>query len=162
MCPFWHTPRYREFQPYKVFPSEKINVGRQPSNQEAYMRILLIEDDALTAEMMTDAMQKWNQEVVLATSGKSAVKVAGSRQFDLVLLDIMLPDGFGYDFIPKMRFNQPDLKIITMTGHNTPEMEKRVRQHGITYYMAKPVNFKELKDIVNHIATRTDNQEVAS
>ena len=90
----------------------------------------------------------------MATSGKAAVQAASRKQFDLALLDIMLPDGFGYDFIPEIKRNQPDLKIITMTGHSTPEMEKRVRKHGITYYMAKPVNFKELKDIVDHISKK--------
>ncbi len=124
------------------------------------MNILLVEDDALVAEMMSAAMKKWDQEVILATSGKAAVEAAGSKQFDLALLDIMLPDGFGYDFIPEIKRSQPDLKIITMTGHSTPEMEKRVRQHGITYYMAKPVNFKELKDIVDHISKKTKDQEV--
>ena len=126
------------------------------------MNILLVEDDALVAEMMSDAMKRWDQEVVLAVSGKAAVQAAGSQEFDLALLDIMLPDGFGYDFIPEIKKSQPDLKIITMTGHSTPEMEKRVRKHGIAYYMAKPVNFKELKDIVDHISRKSKKQEVAS
>ena len=90
------------------------------------MNILLIEDDALVAKMMGAAMKKWDQEVILATTGKAAVKEAGRKQFDLALLDIMLPDGFGYDFIPEIKKSQPDLKIITMTGYSTPEMEKRV------------------------------------
>jgi len=130
--------------------------------QEGNMNILLVEDDATVAEMMCDVMRKWDQDVTLATSGTTAVKESGSQQFDLALLDIMLPDGFGYDFIPEMKKSQPDLKIITLTGHSTPDMEKRVRQHGITYYMAKPVNFQELKDIVDHISKKTTDQEGTS
>ena len=126
------------------------------------MNILLVEDDALMAEMVGEAMRKWNQTVTLATSGKEAVQAAGDRSFDLALLDIVLPDGFGYDFIPGMRASQPDLKIVTMTGHSTPEMEKRVRRHGIAYYMAKPVSFQELKDIVDHISKKVSQQEVLS
>ncbi len=118
------------------------------------MNILLVEDAANVAEIMCGAMKKWDQDVTLATSGTAAVKESGGQQFDLALLDIMLPDGFGYDFIPEIKKCQPDLKIITMTGHSTPDMEKRVRQHGITYYMAKPVNFKELKNIVDHISKK--------
>jgi len=119
------------------------------------MKILLVEDDPTTAQIMGDTLQLWKQEVFLATSGKAAVAAAENQTFDLVLLDIMLPDGYGYDFITRMRIAQPDLMIITMTGNNTPEMEKRVRQHSITYYMAKPVNYEELKDIIDHISKKT-------
>ncbi len=126
------------------------------------MNILLVEDDATVAEIMGDTLQKWKQDVTLATTGTAAVKESDSQQFDLALLDIMLPDGFGYDFIPQMKKSQPDLKIITMTGCSTPDMEKRVRRHGITYYMAKPVNLKELKDIVDHISRKSSEQEVAT
>jgi DNA-binding response OmpR family regulator len=119
------------------------------------MNILLVEDDPTAAQIMQDTMKLWQQDVVLATCGEAAVQATEQQQFDLVLLDIMLPDGFGYNFIPAIRKYQPDLKIITMTGNNTPEMEKRIREYGITYYMAKPVNFKELKDIINHIANKS-------
>jgi len=118
------------------------------------MKILLVEDDALVAEVVCDTMKMWDQNVVLATTGRSAVRAAARRHFDLALLDIMLPDGTGDEFIPEIKRHQPDLRIVTMTGHNTPEMEKRVRRHGIAYYMAKPVDFKELKDIVDHISKK--------
>lgn len=121
------------------------------------MNILLVEDDALVSEMVNEALKGWGQEVILATSGTAAVKETGSKRFDLVLLDIMLPDGFGYDFIPEMKSRQSDLKIISMTGYSTPEMEKRVRKFGIAYYMAKPINFKELKDIVEHLSKKQQN-----
>lgn len=116
------------------------------------MNILLVEDDANVAMMLCDNMTWWGHEVKLANSGKAAVNETARQRFDLALLDIMLPDGFGYEFIPEIRKSQPDLKIITMTGHNTPEMERRARKQGITYYMAKPVNIKELKIIVDHIS----------
>ena len=119
------------------------------------MNILLVEDDPTAAQIMQANLKKWKQDVVPASSGKEAVRTIETRNFDLVLLDIMLPDGMGYTYIPEIRKYQPDLKIITMTGHNTPEMEKRIREYNITYYMAKPVNFKELKDIIDHIASKT-------
>jgi len=120
------------------------------------MNILLVEDDPSAAQVMCVTMKKaWKQEVTQVSTGRAAVQAAENQNFDLVLLDIMLPDGFGYTFIPEIRKHQPDLKIITMTGHNTPEMEKRIWKHSITYYMAKPVNFKELKDIIDHIASKT-------
>ena len=116
------------------------------------MNILLVEDDVTVAELVSDIMERWGQSVTLADSGKAALIEAGRQPFDMALIDIMLPDGFGYDFLPEIKRRQPDLKIITMTGCSTPEMEKRARQQGIAYYMAKPVNIGELRDIVEHLS----------
>ena len=104
--------------------------------------------------MVRATMKKWNQNVLLAVTGQDAVSMAEKKTFDLVLLDIMLPDGLGYEFIPELRKHQPDIKIITMTGYNTPEMETEARAQGIHYYMAKPINFKELRAILDHMAQR--------
>ena len=120
------------------------------------MNILLVEDDALVAKMVKATMTKWNQKVLLASSGQAAVSMAGENTFDLVLLDIMLPDGLGYDFIPEIKKFQPDIKIITMTGYNTPEMETKARAQGINYYMAKPINLTELKSILDHLVKKKE------
>ena len=121
------------------------------------MNVLIVEDDNLVAEMLCHVLKMWGHAVALAGSGSAAVDQAGGARFDLAMVDILLPDGFGYDFLPQIKRFQPDLKIITMTGHNTPEMERRIRKEGIAYYMAKPVNIKELRDVVEHIARKSNN-----
>jgi len=77
-----------------------------------------------------------------------------------VILDIMLPDGFGYDIIPEIKQSQPEAYVITMTGDNSPQLERIVRGFGIAYFMAKPVNLKELKSIIDHYISRL-TKEVA-
>ena len=118
------------------------------------MDILLVEDDTLVAETVCATIKKWNHNSMLAGTGRDAVSMAQEKTFDLALLDIMLPDGLGYEFIPELRKCQPGLKFITMTGYNTPEMEIEARAQGIHYYMAKPINFAELKAILDHMAQR--------
>ena len=80
--------------------------------------------------------------------------MAQEKTFDLVLLDIMLPDGLGHEFIPALRKHQPEIKIITMTGYSTPAMETEIRSQGIHYYMAKPISLKELKAILDHMSKK--------
>lgn len=119
------------------------------------MEILLVEDNDANAKLISEAIKRWEYHVELAATGKEAVEKAKNNMFDLVLLDIMLPDVMGYELIPEFKQCQPGINIITMTGHNTLEMEKKTRGYGITYYMAKPVSVKELKSILDHLSKKT-------
>jgi len=118
------------------------------------MNILLVEDEDAVADVLMDAMKKWDQKVVWVTSKKEAGAKVKESRFDLVLLDIMLPDGFGYEIIPEVKQAWPNANIITMTGYNTPDMERTIRGYGITYYMLKPVALNELKNIIDHIENK--------
>lgn len=124
------------------------------------MNILLIEDEALVGDLLVTALKDWHQKTVWVTTKKEALSKIEEDRFDMTLLDIMLPDGFGYDIIPEIKRLQPEINIITMTGYNTPEMEKTIREFGISYYMAKPVNLKELKHIIDHFVTKQKKEEV--
>jgi len=118
------------------------------------MNILLVEDEDVVADVLMETMIKWDQKVVWVTSKKEAVAKVKESRFDMVLLDIMLPDGFGYEIIPEIKQAWPNVNIITMTGYNTPDMERTIRGYGITYYMSKPVAFDELKNIIEHIGNK--------
>jgi len=63
----------------------------------------------------------------------------------------MLPDCKGYDLIPKFKSINPDVKVITMTGHNSRKLEQKVRNQGILYYMVKPIETKNLKLLLDHM-----------
>jgi DNA-binding response OmpR family regulator len=118
------------------------------------MHILIVEDEEIVSEILIARMKRWGQNVVLATSNEEAVSKIKTSRFDLVLLDIMLPDGLGYEIIPEIKQALPNINIITMTGQNTPALERTIREFGITYFMAKPVDFDELKNIIDHIANK--------
>ena len=124
------------------------------------MNILLVEDDEAVADILMEVLKTWDQKVVWVSTKKEAVSQIEDSRFDIILLDIMLPDGFGYEIIPEIKRSQPGMHILTMTGHNTPEFERTIRGFGITYYMSKPVNVGELKQIIDHIENK-QNKEVA-
>lgn len=118
------------------------------------MYILLVKENAVAAQQIIAAMKEWNQNVAFAASGREAVKMAGYHPFDLLLIDILLPDGFGYDFIPEIRFRRQDIHIITMASYNTREIERKTRKQGVDFYMAKPVDLNELKELIGHLSKR--------
>lgn len=118
------------------------------------MDVLIVEDDLANADWMTGMMTHWRHRAERAASGKEALDRLGRRPFDLILLDIFLPDGQGDDLIPQIRAQCPQGHIVTMTGFSTRELETRVREQGIAYYMIKPFDLKHLKSIVDHIAKK--------
>jgi len=115
------------------------------------MKILIVEDDPQVTHYITLRLNKWGHASESATTGKEALQAAAKTHYDLVLLDIMLPDSKGYDLIPKFKDINPEINIITMTGHNSRELEQKVRQQGITYYMVKPIETENRKLILDHI-----------
>ncbi len=123
------------------------------------MNILTIEDDAAVAATLREIIESWGHRVETSKSGKNALQKVIKKMFDLVLLDIFLPDINGVELIQKLKEVWPEIRIVTMTGHNSRELEMEVRKQGIIYYMIKPVNVQNLKEIVDHIYKK-DRKEV--
>ena len=118
------------------------------------MDILIVEDDISTAEVIKRRIEGLNHSAETAGTGQDAMKKVRQKRFDLVLLDIYLSDCMGYELIPQFKGVWPDTGIVTMTGHNSRELELKVRQQGIIYYMIKPFSLMVLKEILDHISKK--------
>jgi len=123
------------------------------------MNILVVEDNMASARMLCSNILKWRYSVEAAETGKEALKRLGEQQFDVILLDIFLPDGRGHLLIPEMQQLSPHSWIITMTGYNSRQLELEVRKKGIAYYMIKPFRMAEMKAILDHMSRK--REEVA-
>ena len=121
------------------------------------MKILIIEDTDQVSKSLKLFIEKLGHSATIAESGKQALEVIESQMFDLILLDIFLPDTVAYDLIPKLKKQWSGMEIITMTGYSTIEVEKKIRNQGILYYMVKPVNLDELKSIIQHMIQKMNN-----
>ena len=118
------------------------------------MKILIVEDQAPVARMLTASLNRWGHETQIAETGQNAMELMEKEMFDLILLDIHLPDAMAYDLIPRMKRAWSGMEIITMTGHNSRDLEKKIRSQGILYYMVKPINMAELRAIIDHLGLK--------
>jgi len=118
------------------------------------MNILLVEDEVSVARVIGQEIEALGHSVNTAYTGQDALKKVTKKRFDLMLLDIYLPDCRGDELIPKFKEAQPDLGIISITGYNTKELEMEVRQKGILYYMVKPFRIEEMKEILDYISKK--------
>ena len=107
-------------------------------------RILLIEDDAMNAEIMTRILRKNNYEVIHASDGPTGVSLADSARPDLILMDMRMPhDGDGEKATREIRA-LPGLAttpIIALTAKCMPQEVEEMYQAGCSDVVTKPVHF---------------------
>lgn len=118
------------------------------------MNVLIVEDDIALSAVIADAVRNWGHTVEEAGTGKGALEKRGHCRFNLILLDIFLPDIKGHLLIPEIKKIWPHSNIISMTGYNSREIEKEVRKQGVIYYMIKPFDIGQLRSILDHMNTK--------
>ena len=110
--------------------------------------------DTPAASALSERIETWTHTVEIVATSKKALEKLRQKEFHLMLLDIFLPDCMGHEMIPKFKEVWPDIKIVTMTGENSRELESRVRQEGVICYMIKSICSKSPKEILNHISKK--------
>jgi len=120
------------------------------------MKVLIVDDDQAMAKLLRKAIQGWGYSAETVYAGKEAIEKLTHQPFDLVLLDIFLPDGQGHRLIPRMRNLRSGVGIIAITGYNARELEIEVRKMGIDQYMSKPLDMDLLRMSLDHVARRNN------
>ena len=118
------------------------------------MDVLVVENDLSTLSHIVELIQSWGHRAEKSETGNSALDKVTKHKFDLILVDISLPDMASQDLIVKLKELRPEIGIVTMTGTSNKELEKEIRTLGIIYYMSKPVSKKVLKEILDHISLK--------
>jgi two-component system, NtrC family, response regulator AtoC len=113
------------------------------------IRILVIDDDTNTLEMMQIRLQA-DYEVATAGSGAEGLRLIGERRFDVVLTDLQLPDLDGIELVKRIREAAPDTEIIMITGYGSYETAVGATKAGAFDFVEKPVNFDRLRVSINN------------
>ena len=113
------------------------------------MKVLLVEDDALSRMVMMEMVRMGGYEMIAAETGAEAIQMAAAADVALILLDNRLPDGSGADFFTAIRAaesvsGRAPRPIIAVTGDAFPEDQQRFMDLGFTDYLSKPVSLPEL------------------
>ncbi len=101
-------------------------------------RILVVDDEPLLREYLTEWLGRDGYDVVTAADADEAMERIQEDQFDLALLDIRLKGGDGLGLLPEMRRLAPETPIVMMTGHGTVESAVKAMRLGAFDYLTKP------------------------
>ena len=114
------------------------------------LRILLVEDHRDTRHALSRLLTHFGHQTSVAESTRRALEMMASQRFDLVLCDIGLPDGTGYDVISKAKAEGP-IKGVAITGFGTDEDIRRSKEAGFDFHLIKPVDFQELRTVLEQV-----------
>ena len=112
------------------------------------LRILLVEDHQDTRRALSRLLTHFGHNVVTAANVEGAMDIMGSNNIDVVLCDIGLPDGSGYEVAAQARASG-GIKTIALTGFGTEQDVQRSKEAGFDFHLVKPINFQELQNVLN-------------
>ncbi len=121
--------------------------------------ILLVEDNAAIARGLCFSLQGQGFAVVVCESKAAALSTVYTQDFDLVLLDVMLPDGSGFDVCRELRENLPDLPIIFLTARDGEDDAVMGLDLGAEDYVVKPFRPRELVSRMQRVLRRAGKGE---
>ena len=126
--------------------STHVETSRDAHHKTA--NILLAEDNAINRILAVRLLEKAGYKVVCAQNGLEVLRLLGEQQFDIILMDISMPELDGFEATRRIRESEAQtgahLPIIAMTAHALKEDRGRCLEAGMDDYVSKPVNFKEL------------------
>lgn len=119
------------------------------------MRILLVEDDPTTARSIEMMLTNANYNVYRTDMGEEGIDLAKLYDYDLILLDLDLPDMHGMEVLRQLRMSRVDTPILILTGSDDTESKLRGFGFGADDYMTKPFHREELVARIQAIIRRS-------
>jgi len=119
------------------------------------MELLLVEDNKRISEFLVAGLEESGFSVVLAEDGGTARSLIHQKKWDLILLDIMLPDIDGIELLQYTRYKKIDVPILVLSALGEPDDKVKALNYGADDYLAKPFHFNELLARINALIRRS-------
>ncbi|HWG02646.1 MAG TPA: response regulator transcription factor [Trebonia sp.] len=118
-------------------------------------RLLVVDDEATIRELLAGSLRFAGYEVVTAASGDAAIRAAATARPDLILLDVMMPDGDGFETVRRLRAHDQHVAVIFLTARD--EVSDRVNGFalGADDYVTKPFSLDEVLARIRAVLKRT-------
>ena len=121
------------------------------------VHVLVVDDEKMIRSLLKMSLQRMGYEVTTADDGAEALELFQSNTFDLVLLDILMPNVDGFTVCSELR-RVSDVPIIMLTALTRPDDIVRGLELGADNYITKPFTFKEVEARIRAILRRTTNK----
>ena len=129
-------------------PAQALGIGSLEG-----MSVLVVDDSEDTTEMVRHLLEIGGASVCAATSGFEALRLAGEKEFDVVLSDISMPEMDGFEFLSRLRQipGKQDMPAVALTGFGRPEDVQRANDQGFFAHLTKPFDIQRLGTLLQQI-----------
>ena len=123
------------------------------------MNLLIVDDEASLRDFLSIVFEDEGWRVETAGSVAEARAAVGKNEPDLILCDLMLPDGSGIDLLREVKTAAPSIAVVMITAHTSTKSAVEALKAGAFDYIAKPFDIDELKIIVRNAVERKELEE---
>ena len=125
------------------------------------MRVLIVEDDPITAQAIEVALRREGMVVDSTASGEDGLEIARFYDYDVIVLDLMLPDMDGYEVLRRLRQARVETPVIILSGLDGADKKVKGLGIGADDYLTKPFNNGELVARILAIVRRSKGHAVS-
>jgi len=111
-------------------------------------RVLIVEDDLTQREMLSGFLRDLGVETAEAGNGKEALKILASRQFDVVITDLRMPEMDGKELLRLVATVNPEIKVVLVTAFGTVQSAVESLKAGASDYLLKPLDLDEVEHVI--------------
>jgi PAS domain S-box-containing protein len=146
--------------PVPLITRYSLHDEREPT---AVLRVLLAEDNAVNQRLAVRMLEKRGHRVMVAANGREVLEVLEKESFDLVLMDVQMPEVDGFEATVALREKEREqnrgahLPVVALTAHAMKGDRERCLAAGMDGYLAKPIRSHELDEILENYAARRPN-----
>lgn len=128
------------------------------SDESPLPSVLAVEDDAATQNFLMKTLNQCRVSHHVVDTGAEALTLASRRKFDLVLLDLKLPDMSGDELYEKLTDLQPDVPIVVVTAYPDSEILSKILDIGPVVVLKKPVEAKQLENLIGFLKSKNSQE----
>jgi len=143
---FFFEITYKRAEPELL--NNLVKQDAEPVKSLEGVKILLVEDNTMNQFLAQQILKKWKTEVTLAENGIEAIRLLRKDKYDIVLMDIHMPEMNGYEATQKIRSGEAqvekDIPIIALTADAFDETKSKVLNTGMNDFVTKPFKQEEL------------------
>ncbi|HUZ58167.1 MAG TPA: ATP-binding protein [Hanamia sp.] len=118
------------------------------------VRVLVVEDNEINANILKTFLQKWQLPIKVAVTGIHALELIKYHKFDLILMDLEMPEMNGYTTLKKIREKKITIPVIAFTATLLDDMDSLITEAGFTDYVLKPFRPSDLKKKIEKYCER--------
>jgi DNA-binding NtrC family response regulator len=116
------------------------------------VRVLFVDDEEELVSAVVERMQLRGIKASGVTSGSQALKMVDDNGFDVLVLDVRMPEVGGFEVIRRIKHKHPGIEVVLLSGHGSTEDVAEGMRLGAFDYLQKPVDIAHLIDIVRRAA----------
>lgn len=121
------------------------------------MKLLVVEDDEHISSLLQRSFSEYNHTVEIALNGEDGEYLALQNNYDVIILDWMLPQKNGVELLENLRKNEINTPVIMLSAKSDIDNKVQGLEYGADDYLPKPFSFKELRARVEALYRRTLN-----